>query len=171
MRARDLAQEFPTVDLGDDALVAARTMAESGRPGLVVLDDRGRACTVLPGSQVLRLAVPVYVQSDPHLARVYDEKAADELFGKLSGKTVRDLLPDPHDHAELPVVDPDATSIEVAAVLARMRSPLAVVSEGDRVLGVITVSRLLRALLPAAPDPTGHDEPRGSSSDGEPELR
>ncbi|MEO5982131.1 MAG: CBS domain-containing protein [Pedococcus sp.] len=171
MRARQLAQEFPTVELGDDALEAARTMAESGRPGLVVLDGRGRACTVLPGSQVLRFAVPVYVQSDPHLARVFDEKAADELFGKLAGKTVRDLLPDSRDHAELPVVDPDATSIEVAAVLARMHSPLAVVSDGDSILGVITVSRLLRALLPGTPDPSEPADDSSSSSSSEPELR
>lgn len=171
MRARDLAQAFPTVGLEDDALEAARTMAESGRPGIVVLDATGRACTVLPGSQVLRLAVPVYVQSDPHLARVYAEKAADELFGKLAGKTVRDLLPDSRDHAELPVVDPDATSIEVAAVLARMRSPLAVVSDGDTVLGVITVSRLLRALLPEGPGATREAGPAEPAPDGEPELR
>ncbi|MGA8979675.1 MAG: CBS domain-containing protein [Pedococcus sp.] len=168
MRARQLAQEFPTVELDDDALDAARTMAESGRPGLVVLDGHGKAYTVLPGSQVLRFAVPVYVQSDPHLARVFDEKTADELFGKLAGRTVRDLLPDSRDHhAELPVVDPDATSIEVAAVLARMHSPIAVVSDGDSILGVITVSRLLRALLPGTPDPTLPAD--GSSS--EPELR
>jgi CBS domain-containing protein len=166
VRARELAQEFPTVQLGDDALEAARTMAESGRPGIVVLDAAGKACTVLPGSQVLRFAVPTYVQTDPHLARVFDEKAADELFGKLSGKTVRDMLPPTSDHAELPVVDGDATSIEVAAVLARMHSPLAVVSDNGVVLGVITVSRLLRRLLPGASDATGD-----ATSSGEPELR
>ena len=181
MRARELAQKFPTVELGDDALEAARTMAESGRPGLVVLDASGKPRTVLPGSQVLRFAVPTYVQTDPHLARVFDEKAADELFGKLAGKTVRDLLPPTSDHAELPVVDGDATSIEVAAVLARMHSPLAVVSDHGAVLGVITVSRLLRLLLPGASDATGEaatgeaasgEAASGdAASGGEPELR
>ncbi len=148
MRARDLAEEFPAVQESADALEAARTMAESGRPGIVVLDDAGRARTILPGSQVLRFAIPRYVQEDPRLCRVYDEKTSDELFGALAGKAVRDLLPDADEHAELPVVDPDATSIEVAAVMARMRSPLAVVQDGDTILGVITVSRLLRAVLP-----------------------
>ena len=106
MRARDLAQEFPAVQESADALYAARTMAESGRPGIVVLDDSGRARTILPGSQVLRFAIPRYVQEDPRLSRVYDEKTSDELFGQLAGKTVRDLLPDSKDHPELPVVDP-----------------------------------------------------------------
>ncbi len=154
MRARDLAQEFPAVQESADALDAARTMAESGRPGIVVLDDSGRARTILPGSQVLRFAIPRYVQEDPRLSRVYDEKTSDELFGQLAGKTVRDLLPDSKDHPELPVVDPDATSIEVAAVMARMHSPLAIVQDGDTILGVITVSRLLRVVLPAQTPPS-----------------
>jgi CBS domain-containing protein len=148
MRARELADEFPTVMESDSALDAARTMSQAGRPGLVVLDDEGRPRTVLPGSQVLRFVIPRYVQEDPRLCRVYDEKAADELFGALRGKSVRDLLPDPKDHEELPVVDGDATSIEVAAVMARMRSPIAVVADADGIHGVITVSRLLRTLLP-----------------------
>ena len=81
MRARDLVQEFPCVGLDADIVQVARTMAESGRPGLVVLDDQGRPRTVLPGSQVLRFVIPRYVQEDPRLARVYDEKAADDLWG------------------------------------------------------------------------------------------
>ena len=148
MRAGELADEFPTVGESDSALEAARTMAQAGRPGLVVLDDEGRPRTVLPGSQVLRFVIPRYVQEDPRLARVYDEKSADEVFGALRDKQVRDLLPDPDDHTELPVVDADATSIEVAAVMARMRSPIAVVADDGGIRGVITVSRLLRTLLP-----------------------
>lgn len=148
MRAGELADEFPTVSESDSALEAARTMAQAGRPGLVVLDDEGRPRTVLPGSQVLRFVIPRYVQEDPRLARVYDEKSADEVFGALQDKQVRDLLPDPDEHDELPVVDAEATSIEVAAVMARMRSPIAVVADDGGVRGVITVSRLLRTLLP-----------------------
>lgn len=151
MRARDLAQEFPSVGLDDDALAAARAMAESGRPGIVVLDEHGRPATVLPGSQVLRFIIPRYVQEDPHLSRVYDEKAADDMVGQLADATVRDLLPDRQEHAELPVVDGDATWVEIAAVMARMRSPLAVVVQDRQVLGVVTVSRLLRCL----PDRSG----------------
>jgi len=56
---------------------------------------------------------------------------------------VRDMLPRLADADELPVVDPDATTIEVAAVMARMHSPVAAVVDGGRVLGAITVSQLL----------------------------
>ncbi len=67
---------------------------------------------------------------------------------------MRDLLPHPQDIDELPVVDVDATALEVAAVMAQMHSPLvAVIDErgGNRVTGAITVSRLLEYLLPSRP--------------------
>ncbi len=155
MRARDLAQEFPFTTLETTAYDAARMMADAGRPGLIVCDGRGVPLTVLPGSQVLRFAIPTYVQEDPHLARVYGEKASDELFSTLAARTVHDMVPGHSDRDDLPIVDPDATSLEVAAVMARMRSPLAVVMDGDEVIGVITVSRLLAAMLhqgPSAPE-------------------
>ena len=50
----------------------------------------------------------------------------------------------------LKVNDANGNPIEVAAVMARMRSPIAVVADDDGIHGVITVSRLLRTLLPGA---------------------
>lgn len=150
MRARDLAQDFPTVSLDTDAMEAAQILSRERLPGLIVCDAAGRPYTVLPGSQVLRFLIPQYVQDDPPLARVYDEKASDELCAKLSDSTVRDLLPDKRDLDEIPVVDGDATTIEVAAVMARVHSPVVAVVDGDEVLGAITVRRLLDHLLPAS---------------------
>lgn len=155
MRAGDLAQPFPVVTPDTEALTAVRAMATSRLPGLVVCDDDGHPYTVLPGSQVLRFLIPDYLQHDPALARALDERASDELCGKLERVTVRTLLPSPRDVDELPVVDRDATTLEVAAVMARMHSPIvAVVDEDDTgaVLGVITASRLLRHLLPPSPE-------------------
>jgi len=155
MRARDLARPFPIVTPDTDAMDAAQAMAEQRLPGLLVCDDGGRPYTILPGSQVLRFLIPSYVQDDPRLARALDEQASDELCRKLEHSTVRDLLPRPQDVDELPVVDADATSLEVAAVMARMHSPLVAVvdhhDDGDRVIGAITVSQLLDHLLPPRP--------------------
>ncbi len=152
MRARELAETFPIVSLTTDALTAARTMGDLHHPGLIVCDGDGRPHTVLPGTQVLRFMIPSYVQDDPALARVYSERASDELLTKLSTKTVNDLLPRRQDRAELPVVDPDATTLEVAAVMTRMRSPIvAVVDDDGQVLGAVTLSRLFAVLFPQAP--------------------
>ena len=94
--------------------------------------------------------IPAYVQDDPALARVYDERASEKLMTKLSSRTVRDLLPEPQDRDELPVVDPDATILEVAAVMARMHSPLVAVVDGGRVAGGGDGEPTVRGALPRA---------------------
>jgi CBS domain-containing protein len=145
--ARDLADDsFPTVSLDFDAADAARLLAELRLPGLVVTGADGLPHSVLPGSQVLRFMIPGYVQDDPMLARVYDERHADALTAKLAGTPVRTLLR--VERTEPPVVDGKSTTVEIAAVMARLHSPLVAVTEHGRYLGVVTVSRLLERMLP-----------------------
>ena len=153
MRARDLAQPYPTATLDTDAMEAARAMASARLPGLLICDQQGRPYAVLPGSQVLRFVIPAYVQDDPALAGALDERASDELCRRLQGATVRTLLPASRHGDDLPVVHGDATALQVAALMARKRSPLVAVVAGERVLGVITVSDLLGYLLPAVGAP------------------
>ncbi len=150
MRARDLAEEFPQVTLASDGMQAAQAMAQASKPGLIVIDDRGRPHAVLGGSQVLRFVIPSYIREDPPLARALDADAADELCRRLERSTVRDVLPDPQDRDELPVVDGDATALEMAAVMARMHSPLVAVMEDDTLIGGVTVAQLLDYLLPSS---------------------
>jgi CBS domain-containing protein len=152
MRAGDMAEPFPTVGLRTNALTAARTMGDQRLPGLIVCEEDGRPYTILGGSQVVRFMIPAFVQDDPTLARVYDETASEKLMTRLSGRTVQDLLPERRDRDELPIVDEDATILEVAAMMARMRSPLVAVVDGDRVVGAVTVSRLFEVLFPAQSD-------------------
>lgn len=147
MLAGALARHYPTVTLGTDALEAARILADARLPGLIVLDDDGQPYTVLPGSQVLRFVVPAYVQEDPALARAYDEASADSMCDELAARTVREVLPKRLDLLDLPVVASDATSIEIAAVMAGQRSPIVAVMDGSRFLGAVTVSALLEHLL------------------------
>src|SRR5688572_14198046 len=101
---------YPTVTLSSPALETMRLLADADLPGLIVVDDRGAPFAVLPGTQVLRLAVPSYCQDDPTLAHLVDEAAADVFIRELGERTVRELLP-PQPH-ELPVVDSRATALE-----------------------------------------------------------
>jgi CBS domain-containing protein len=126
MRAGDLATPFPTVTADTAAVQVARLLAEQDLPGLIVVDDRGRPSTIPPGTQVLRMAVPRYCRDDPALARVVDEAAADVFLDGLGARTVAEVLP--QQPRELPVVDPDATVLEIAAVMARTRTPLVAVT-------------------------------------------
>lgn len=146
MRAGDLCSPFPSVRMDTPAIEAARLLAGQDLPGLVVVDARAKPVTVLPGTQVLRLAIPQYIQDDPTLARVIDEARADQFLDELAERTVRELLPE--EKRELPIVRSDATVLEVAALMARSRSPLvAVVTADDALQGVITLDSLLDRML------------------------
>lgn len=141
-----MVEEVPLVSLDSNALEAARLLADRRLPGLVVADDQGRPYAILPASQVVRFLVPSYIIDDPALARVVSETVADHAADKLGSRTVRDVLP--RDRPELAVVNHDDTVIEVAAIMARLRSPLVVVTAGKQMVGVIFASRLLEFALP-----------------------
>jgi CBS domain-containing protein len=145
MHAADLMVDYPTVTLDSLALDAARLLAGADLPGLVVLDNEGVPYAVLPGTQVLRLAVPSYCQDDPALARVIDEAAADVFINELGDRTVRDCLPP--QPRELPVVSGGANLLELAALMARTRSPLVAVVNDGVLRGVVTLDRLMDRIL------------------------
>ena len=152
MRARELAEPFPVVHLDTDAMEATRLLVDQALPGLVVVDKDGLPLFILPGSQVLRFALPDYVEEDRTLASVYSESDADALCESLRGRTVQELMPSTKflpRGAPRPIVAPDATLIEVAAVMAEQHSPVVAVVDEGHVIGVITVHRLLGAALPA----------------------
>lgn len=146
VRADQIAERFPVVTLDSSAMAAARLLAGERLPGIVVTDPAGLPCAILPASQVVRLIVPGYVQDDPSLAGVMSESMADRAAEKLASKLVRDVLPDPL--PALPSVKADDTIIEVAALMARVRSPIVAVLDHDGLIGVITASQLLAAALP-----------------------
>jgi CBS domain-containing protein len=145
VRAEQIAEAFPEVTLDSNALEAVRLLATRRLPGLVVTDTAGTPVTILPASQVVRLLVPPYVQDDPSLAGVLSESMADRIADKLGGKTVKEVLPKPP--PEMTTVKADDTIVEVAAAMARNRSPLVAVTGREGLVGVITATRLLEVAL------------------------
>jgi CBS domain-containing protein len=148
MRAFEIDEEFPVVDIDSPALDAARMLAERRLPGIVVLTADGQLYAVLPASQVVRFIVPRYVQDDPLLARVLAESMADRAAEKLGGKTIRELLP--RRQLTLPTVDADDTILEVATIMGRLQTPLIAVMKQGTLHGVITASRLSAMALLSA---------------------
>ena len=146
VRAEEIVEEFPVVNIDSPALDAVRLLAEHRLNGLVVVTNTSDTpYAILPASQVVRFIVPSYVQEDPGLASVFTESMADQAAAKLGGKTIRDVLPKQRQY--VPVVDADDTIMEVAELMARVRSPLVAVVKNSRLRGVITASRLLAAAL------------------------
>ncbi|MFD7655947.1 CBS domain-containing protein [Actinosynnema sp. NPDC059797] len=151
MQASDIAANVPTVTVNDSVSWAWRVMAVNRLPGLVVVDEAGRPLTVLPGTQVLRLAVPESFQQDPALARTIDEAHADLFWEELADLTVGDCLPPKR--AKPLTVAADSTILEVAALMCRVHSPLvAVVADDGSLTGAITLERLLTSLAVSRPD-------------------
>ncbi len=147
MHAGEIAEPYPVVGVDTSALVAAQLLAHNRLPGLVVTEVDGRPKAVLPASQVVRFMVPDYVQQDPTLARAIGEKAADRIADRLRTATVGELLPERP--VELPVLKADDTVLELAAVMARLRSPLCAVVADDKIIGVVTAARLLELVCGA----------------------
>ena len=148
MRARALAAPYPTVPVTAPALEAARLLAQQNLPGLLVVDESGSPHAVLPGTRVVRMALPTYCVEDPSLARVVDEAAADLFIRGLDGRTVLDCLQ--HDRRKLPVVNPDATILEIASLMASTGTPLVAVVDADRqVLGAVTLDVLMDRVVAA----------------------
>ncbi|MEZ5194678.1 MAG: hypothetical protein R2734_20880 [Nocardioides sp.] len=110
MRAADVMQTYPSIDVNAPADDAVRMIGQEHRPAVLVLKD-GRPLTVLPGSQVLNFLIPGYLQEDPSLVKVCGEKASDACAERLLDRTVGDLLPKDR-RLELPAVKPAATIME-----------------------------------------------------------
>ncbi len=147
MSASELVEAHPAIHPATAVADAAEQMVTAGLPGLVVTHGDGRPYAVLSGEALLRLMLPGYLRDDPGLARTLDAAAADEACRRLARGTIGDLVPSPRPRDELPVVELRATSLEVAAVLARTRSPLVAVVDGSRVVGAVTAARVLRHVL------------------------
>jgi len=144
VRAGEIAEEYPVVGVDHPALEAVGLMSSRRLPGLVVTEADGRPKAVLAASQVVQYIVPDYIQRDPSLAGVLGEKAADKIAQRLRTAKVGDLLPE-HPQ-ELPVLQVDDTVLELAAVMARLRSPLCAVVDQGRIVGVVTASHLLELI-------------------------
>ena len=147
MRAGDLAKPEGLVSVSDTVLDAARRLVDASLPGLAVVPSAGLPLAVLPASQLLGLAVPIYVKDDPSLARVVDEAAADRLAQRLTGMTVQDVLDDAEPDL-LATVRDSATLLEAAALMARQHVPLLVVTDATGLArGTVSARALLRASL------------------------
>ncbi|WP_033423934.1 CBS domain-containing protein [Actinomadura flavalba] len=151
MRASDIAVQIPTVTLADPVARAVRVMGLGRLPGLIVVDERRRPVQVLPGTQVLRLIVPRAYQEDPALTRIVDEAHADLFWQELAEMSVGDCLARPK--AKPVTVRAEATLLEVAGLMASVRSPLiAVVDETGSLTGAVTLDRLVSILALGEPD-------------------
>jgi hypothetical protein len=142
MRAEQMAEGVASIGLGDDLLTAAEAITGGESAGVVVVDPAGRPCGLLPACEVVAATVPVFVRLSPCLAGCYDEQSADVALRRMLRRPIREVLGE----RQYPVLDGDATALELATAMAQTRSPLVVVGLGERGWGVVTAPRLLVCL-------------------------
>jgi CBS domain-containing protein len=144
-KALGLAGPQATLHADAPAVEAAAVLARVETSAALVVDEAGRLIGILSDEDLVRRLLPHYVGEADALARVLEEGSSDELWRRLEALTVRDLLPR-HREAE-PIVDGDATLVEVASVMVRAEVRVVAVVEEGRLVGGITIDHLLSHLL------------------------
>ena len=149
MRARDLA--WPCTPVHPDApwREAAELLVRERAPAVVVASEDGHPLAVVPATQVLTAALPRAVREDPLLAAVVGESLDHDVRGRAASLRLTDVLPKrPPTPA---VVSPDASPLQMAALMERTGSPFVLVVdyEDDRphLLGTIDALTLVQYFL------------------------
>lgn len=159
MHLRDIAISLPVLTRSTTGLDAARRIAGDRLAALVVADASGHPASVLPASAVLGLLIPRYLREDPRLAAVLDDATADELWEAAGRHTVGELLDREGVRVfDVVTVDPDATLVEVATLMAAAGTSIALLG-GDPPGGpwFLTLPAVLDAALAARRAERGED--------------
>lgn len=146
MRARELAGPQPTLRADASAAEAALVLVRIETSAALVTDAQERFVGVVSDEDLLRALLPGYIGDAEALARVLEEGTAGQLWHRLETRTLRDLMT--HDRLEEPVVEGDATLVEVASVMVRADVRLVAVLEEGRLIGGVTMDHLLSHLIP-----------------------
>ncbi|HUN44197.1 MAG TPA: CBS domain-containing protein [Acetobacteraceae bacterium] len=141
------------ISVSPDATVeaAARLMLERGISGLMVVDAKGELAGVVTEGDLLRRDEIGTVRHRPWWLRMMlspGRQAAD--FTRAHGRRVRDVMTQ-----DVVTVAADAPLEEVVEAMERHRIKRIPVAEGNRVIGVVSRSDLMRALVVAE----RHDRP------------
>ena len=122
-------------------------LVEGHWDGLVIVDAFMAPLATVSLAQVLRLALPDYIEDDVSLASVYAERDADTFAESLRGRRVREVMPRPKHHHPV-TVPPEATLLEVSALMAVEFTAIVAVVEGRRTIGAVSSHAVLTATLP-----------------------
>lgn len=149
MHAAEVAQDLPVVRIDDTAMSAIRAVVAHGLPGLVITDEADRVVACVSAADLLRLVLPDYLRGRPCLSWVIGEDVADRIAARLADVPLRQVVTECA--GSVPEARSEATLVELAELMSRRGCTLALVrSHGGGVSGVVTLHRLLEALVAGA---------------------
>jgi predicted transcriptional regulator len=146
--ARNHLDTGPVVQRDADALDVVTRLVEHHWDGLVIVDENMWALATVSLADVLRLALPDYIEEDVSLASVYAEQVADTFAETLRNRKVREVMPRPISKYPPVLVRPEHTLLEVAAVMAVQHTAIVAVVEESRTIGSVGAHAVLSATLP-----------------------
>jgi CBS-domain-containing membrane protein len=133
------------ISVSPDASVedAAKQMLERGISGLVVVDDKGDLAGVVTEGDLLRRDELGTERSRPWWLRLLVSPGRQALdFTRTHGRRVRDVMTE-----TVVTIAADAPLEEVVELMEQHRIKRVPVTEGNRVVGVVSRADLLRALV------------------------
>ncbi|MFI8371008.1 CBS domain-containing protein [Streptomyces sp. NPDC085466] len=146
MHARDLARPCATVHADAPAARAAELLADGEADAVVVVSHGGHPLACLDAREILAGSLPGLVREDELRAAVAGDRFDQDVRENLTSLTVADVLPRPRRAPA--VVSPHASPLQLAAVMTRTGSPVAVVVSYDaddrpHLLGTVTADAVL----------------------------
>lgn len=147
VRAGDIMQrELITVRVSDTLDEVERVLADAKVSGVPVLDENDRIVGVLSTSDLVDRYADAEDETDSRTYVGEDEEGEDEYIegGDDEGLCAGDVMT-----PEIESIDPDASLREVAKLMVKGRIHRLLVTQRDRLLGIVTTLDVMRAIADA----------------------
>jgi CBS domain-containing protein len=150
LSARDLmTTEMVTVPPATPVLAVARLLSERGISAVPVLDPVGSLLGIVTEADLIRRLAGEAEEPASWLANLFHSAERDALrFARTHGATAADIM-----STDLVTVRPEKGAAEVARMMEERNIRRVLVTQDERLLGIVSRADLLRALVASRPEP------------------
>ncbi|MGG5886832.1 CBS domain-containing protein [Falsiroseomonas sp. HC035] len=150
LSARDLmTTEMVTVPPETPVLAMARLLSERSISAVPVLDPAGRLLGIVTEADLIRRLAGEVEEPSSWLANLFHSAERDALrFARTHGATAADLM-----STDLVTTGPATPAAEVAQMMEKKNIRRVLVTQDDRLLGIVSRADLLRALVAPRSEP------------------
>jgi CBS domain-containing protein len=157
MKAADLmTRDLVTISPGATAREALELMRQHGHAALPVVDEGGRLVGLLTETDLLRLALPRYLEAVGDLSFLPAEyEPYHHAMERIGDVRVREFM----EFTDVPVADENDSVVEVARIICESGVRRVPIVRNGVLVGLITRGDLMRVIL--GPPVTGGEPSRG----------
>jgi CBS domain-containing protein len=157
LTARDLmTADVVTVPPATPVLAIARLLAERGISAVPVVEGNGRVVGVVTEADLIRRLAGEEDRPASWFAGLFANQARDaERYARTHGLLARDVMTE-----AVVAVPPDAPVSSIAHLMEERGIRRVLVTEGGRLLGLVSRADLLRAIVAPTPEPAALSDDR-----------